>query len=275
MPKTVLITGASSGIGHSTAEKLLKKGYTVYGAARTESQLKYLSEYENGNYIIMDITNQKDRKNVIKEILKTEESIDILINNAGYGSFGAIEDVPIEEAKRQFEVNLFGLTELTKLVIPEMRKNNYGKIINISSIAGKVWTPFGGWYHASKFALEGLSDCWRNELKDFSIDVILIEPGAVKSNWSDKAAKNLLNHSAKGFYKNKVNKVAKKYKNLYGKKGIAVKADKVADKIVKAIESNMPKSRYAVPNHAKLVLFLRWLLPDKIYDYFTNKIFDN
>jgi len=160
--KIVLITGASSGIGRSTAKKFLEKDYIVYGAARTEAKLQYLNNYENGHYILMDITEAKMRENCINEIIGREGRIDILINNAGYGAYGAVEEVPLDEVKRQFEVNLFGLSELTKLVIPKMRENKMGKIINISSIAGKIWTPLGGWYHASKFALEVLSDCLRN-----------------------------------------------------------------------------------------------------------------
>ena len=271
--KVVLITGASSGIGRSTAEKFLNKGYTVYGAARSEDKLKYLSNYEKGSYILMDITKAEMRKNCVQQILETEGKIDILINNAGYGSFGAVEEVPVDEVKRQFEVNLFGLSELTKLVIPEMRKNSFGKIINISSIAGKVWTPLGGWYHASKFALEGLSDCLRNELKDFGIDVVLIEPGAVKSNWAEITAENLLEVSGNGPYQEQAQRSAKKYKEMYGKDGIAVEAEKVAEVIMKAAEKKNPKTRYAVPAHAKAMLFFRWLLPDKLYDYITRKFF--
>ena len=198
--KIVLITGASSGIGRSTAKKFLEKDYIVYGAARTEAKLQYLNNYENGHYILMDITEAKMRENCINEIISREGRIDILINNAGYGAYGAVEEVPLEEVKRQFEVNLFGLSELTKLVIPKMRENKMGKIINISSIAGKIWTPLGGWYHASKFALEGLSDCLRNELREFGIDVILIEPGAIETNWAQTAGENLIKTSGNGIY---------------------------------------------------------------------------
>lgn len=271
--KVVLITGASSGIGRATAKKLLEQGYLVYGAARTEKDLKYLESYENGNYILMDITKKEMRKNCVDQILAKENKIDILINNAGYGAYGAVEEVAIEEVKKQFEVNLFGLSELTKLVIPTMRKNNSGKIVNISSIAGKTWTPLGGWYHASKFALEGLSDCLRNELKEFGIDVILIEPGAIETKWADKAGKNLIESSGQGVYKKQAKRKAAKYKEMYGQSSLIAKPEVVAAKIIKVLASSKPKARYAVPFHAKLILFFRWLLPDRIYDYFTNKFF--
>ncbi|MFW5988491.1 MAG: SDR family NAD(P)-dependent oxidoreductase, partial [bacterium] len=124
--KVVLITGASSGIGRSTAEKFLDKGYKVYGAARTEADLKYLNQYQNGSYILMDITKAEMREKCVEQILTEEEKIDILVNNAGYGAFGAVEEVSLEEVKNQFEVNVFGLSELTKLVIPVMRENHSG-----------------------------------------------------------------------------------------------------------------------------------------------------
>jgi short-subunit dehydrogenase len=271
--KVVLITGASSGIGRAAAEKFLKQGYTVYGAARTESDLKYLNNYPDGHYQIMDITEANEREACVKKILKKENKIDILVNNAGYGAYGAVEEVPLEEVKRQFEVNLFGLSELTKLVIPGMRENNSGKIINISSIAGKIWTPLGGWYHASKFALEGLSNCLRNELREFGIDVILIEPGAIETNWADTAGKNLMKNSGEGVYQKQAQKKAAKYEEMYGEGGMAVGPEVVAESILKAAESSHPKARYAVPTHAKLIIFFRWLLSDSIYDYFTNKFF--
>lgn len=271
--KVVLITGASSGIGRATAVKFLEEGYIVYGAARTEADLKYLSDYPNGHYILMDITEAEMRESCVNQILKNEGRIDILVNNAGYGAYGAVEEVPLQEVKKQFEVNLFGLSELTKLVIPEMRKNGSGRIINISSVAGKIWTPLGGWYHASKFALEGLTDCLRNELRGFGIDVILIEPGAIETNWAQTAGDNLIKTSGEGIYQKQAERKAAKYKKMYGEGGMAAGPEVVASSIFRAAETANPKARYAVPTHAKLILFFRWLLPDSIYDFFTNKFF--
>jgi short-subunit dehydrogenase len=271
--KVVLITGASGGIGRAISEKILKNsGYKVYGVSRNEKKLKYLSERENGNYKILDITDGKNIRKCVAEILEAEETIDILINNAGYGLLGAVEDIDLSEAKKQFEVNLFGLAELSKLVIPEMRKKGSGKIINISSIAGKTWIPFGGWYNASKFAVEGLSNAMRNELKDFGIDVVIIEPGAIKTNWADIAAENLLDKSGQGIYKEKAEKQAKKFNEMYSDKGLAVESSYVADVVFKAVESSRPKSRYAVPFHAKALLFFNRILPDKIMDLLINKV---
>ncbi|MGL5066248.1 MAG: oxidoreductase [Sarcina sp.] len=180
MKKVALITGASSGIGFDTAIELQKKGYIIYGAARRVDRLETLKK--NGiNVIALDVTNEESMVKCVETILAKEGRIDVLVNNAGYGSFGAIEDVSMEEARRQVEVNVFGLARMTQLVLPSMRANKYGKIVNISSMAGKMHTPFGGWYHATKFAVEGFSDCLRMEVAEFGIDVILVEPGGIKT----------------------------------------------------------------------------------------------
>ena len=164
--KTALVTGASSGIGESTVELLLSAGATVYAAARRVEKMSDL-EKAGAHLIKMDVTDEASMVAGINSILEKEGSIDILVNNAGYGSYGAIEDVPIDEARRQFEVNIFGLARLTQLVLPGMRQNRYGKIVNISSMGGKIYTSFGGWYHATKHALEGFSDCLRLETEPF------------------------------------------------------------------------------------------------------------
>ncbi|MGL5617202.1 MAG: SDR family NAD(P)-dependent oxidoreductase [Sarcina sp.] len=172
--KVALITGASSGIGWETAIELKNKGYIVYGAARRVEKMKDLKNY-GINIIELDVTNEQCMCNAVETIKKTEGSIDILVNNAGYGSYGAVEDVPMEEARRQIEVNIFGLARMTQLVVPMMRKNKFGKIVNISSMGGKVSTPFGAWYHATKYEVEGFLDCLRMELKPFGIDVIIFK----------------------------------------------------------------------------------------------------
>ena len=203
MRKVVLITGASSGIGKETAKLLADGGFIVYGTARRLSKMQDLKK--GGVKILkMDVTDDYSMVKGVNEILKKEKRIDVLINNAGYGSFGALEDVPISEAKNQFEVNIFGMARLIQLVLPHMRKQNSGKIINISSMGGKFGEPHGSWYHSTKFAVEGLSDSLRMELKPFNIDVVIVEPGAVKTEWNKIAGENLEKTSGNGAYKNLV-----------------------------------------------------------------------
>lgn len=211
--KVILLTGASSGIGYESAEVLAKQGHKVYGAARRIEKIKEL-ESQGIIPIKMDITDADSIKDAVKTIIEAEGRIDVLINNAGYGSYGAVEDVSIKEAKKQFEVNIFGLARLTQLVLPYMRKQKCGRIINISSMAGRVATYMGAWYHATKYALEGLSDSLRMEVKDFGIDVVLIEPGAIKTDWGFIAAEHLEESSKGGAYEDSAKKAASGMKKL-------------------------------------------------------------
>lgn len=179
--KVILITGASSGIGRETAIYLAKNNYKVYGVARRVDKLEELNKL-GIQTIAMDVTDEASIKNTIDTIIQKEGKIDVLVNNAGYGEYGAFEDVSIENAKYQMEVNVFGLARITQLVLPYMRQQKSGSIINVSSVGGKVSNPMGSWYHASKFAVEALSDSLRLEVKPFGINVVVIEPGGIKAN---------------------------------------------------------------------------------------------
>lgn len=264
MKKVALITGASSGMGLSTASQLLKEGYTVYGAARRIEKMKSL-ESQGMGVVALDLTQEESIKNAVDHIIEKEGKIDILINNAGYGSYGSVEDVSIEEAKRQFEVNIFGLARLTQLIIPHMRKNNYGRIVNISSMGGKVYTPLGAWYHATKHALEGWSDCLRIELKDFGIDVVVVEPGGIKTEWGPIAADNLMKTSANGAYSILAQKLAANMKDLYTGNQLT-EVDVLGKTIAKAATAKKPKTRYAKGYMAKPALFMRRWLSDRAFD---------
>src|SRR5882757_6280672 len=193
--KVALVTGASSGIGMATAGALHDRGYTVYAAARRVDRMNDLAD-RGVRTLAMDVTDDESMTSGIKRIIAETGRIDVLVNNAGYGSYGALEDVPQEEARRQFDVNVFGLARLTQLALPHMRAQRGGRIVNVSSIGGKIYTPLGGWYHATKFAVEGLSDSLRVELKPFGINVILIEPGSIRTEWGGIAAEGLLATSA-------------------------------------------------------------------------------
>lgn len=267
--KIVLITGASSGIGKASALLFLTKGYTVYATAPTIIAIIDL-EVAGAKILQLDITDAENCRQVVNLIYKESERIDILVNNAGFGLYGAIEDVPITDARQQFEVNLFGLMQLTQMIIPKMRVNCEGRIINISSILGRITLPMGGWYHASKYALEGISDCLRQELRSFGVKVILINPGAIKSEWANIALSKAIEYSNNTAYAT----MTKQLENLLLKsRKIQGKAEKVAKVIVNASESRNPRIRYIVPTHAKLICFLSKLINESSFDYFKRRLF--
>jgi short-subunit dehydrogenase len=262
----VLITGASTGMGKATAELLLKEGYIVYGAARRVEKMNDLKA-KGMKVLAMDVTNDTSMVDGLNEIIKVQGRIDILFNNAGYGSYGAVEDVSIEEAKRQFEVNLFGLSRLTQLVLPHMRKQKSGKIINNSSIGGKIYTPMGAWYHASKFALEAFSDCLRLEVSQFGIDVVVIEPGSIASEWRGIMLAQLEQTSGHTAYANMSHALTKMIRNRKGSSS----PDVIAQTVLKVIRAKKPKTRYAVGKSAKPYIFLRRILSDKLFDRILYK----
>ncbi|MBL7682194.1 MAG: oxidoreductase [Flavipsychrobacter sp.] len=261
--QVVLITGASSGIGKETARLLSQRGYKVYGAARRTNKMKELEQF-GVKLLEMDVTDDESMTAGITSIIKNEGRIDVLVNNAGYGSYGALEDVPISEAKYQFEVNIFGLARLTQLVLPYMRQQHSGRIINISSIGGRIGEPHGAWYHATKFAVEGLSDSLRMELKEFGIDVVVIQPGAIKTEWAGIAREKMLQTSGNTAYSDLTQKHASMFEKADGKMG----SDPVviARTIEKAVTASKPKTRYAAGSGAKPILIARSILSDRMFD---------
>ncbi len=269
MNKTALITGASSGIGAMTARELVKNGYTVYAAARRIDKMKEL-EKERIKPVFLDLTDEDSMIQCVQSILDEAGKIDILVNNAGYGSYGAIEDVPMEEAKRQFEVNLFGMARLIQLVTPSMRENHFGKIVNVSSMGGKIWTKFGGWYHATKFAVEGFSDCLRMELAPFGIDVIVVEPGGIKTDWGIIAAEHLKESAKGGAYERYANEAADgMIKNYSG--NMLAKPELIAKTIRKAVMKKRPRTRYLVGFMAKPMVWTQKIFGDRVYDWVIRK----
>jgi NAD(P)-dependent dehydrogenase (short-subunit alcohol dehydrogenase family) len=262
--KTALVTGASSGIGEATALQLAELGYTVYAGARRVDRMSDLAARGIRTKSV-DVTEDGSMVALVETIIADTGRIDALINNAGYGMYGALEDVPIEEARRQFEVNVFGLARLTQLVLPHMRAQRDGYIVNISSMGGKIWEPLGSWYHASKFAVEGLSDSLRVEVAEFGIKVVIIEPGTIRSEWADIAAAQLEATSANTPYARQAKLVAaglRAAERLF----IAAGPEVVAEVIGKAVQDPRPRTRYAAGGGARAFLLAERILPDRGFD---------
>ena len=264
MSKTALVTGASSGIGEETARTLHKLGYTVYAAARRTDRLKQLTNV-GIHALTMDVTDDESMTSGIEKIIAETGRIDVLVNNAGYGSYGAIEDVTLDEARRQFEVNVFGLGRLTQLVLPHMRAQRSGTIINISSMGGRLTTPLGGWYHATKHAVEALSDALRMETAPFGIDVVVIEPGGIRTEWSGIAADHLEETAEGSAYASQIKAVANSMRSESTNKRQSPPSV-IADTVEKIVTARKPRTRYVVGFAAKPLVTLRRLLPDRAFD---------
>jgi len=262
--KVVLVTGASSGIGKSTALQLISEGHKVYGAARRVEKMKELEE-AGGKALEMDVTSEEQMKNAVAQIIEENGHIDVLVNNAGYAIYGAVEDTTIDDARRQFEVNIFGLARMTQLVLPYMRKRKSGTIINISSMGGKMYTPLGAWYHGTKHALEGWSDCLRLELKQFNIDVVIVEPGIITTEFGEVLSDPLMERSGEGPYSKLANAVSASTKQSY-EKGGGSSPQVIANVISKAITTKNPKTRYVAGKLAKPLMFIRKYFGDRIFD---------
>ena len=260
--KVALVTGASSGIGAATARRLRAAGYLVYAGARRVERMQQLAE-AGIRVRPLDVTNDSSMTGVIDEIVADGGRIDVLINNAGYGSYGSVEDVPLAEARYQLEVNLVGMARLTQLVLPHMRAAGTGKIVNVSSMGGHFGEPLGAWYHASKFAVEGFSDSLRLELHEFGIDVIVIEPGAIRTEWGGGAVESAERFSGNSVYGPQVRAMRALYSRAERR---GSQPEIVADVILKAITADRPRARYAVPFTAKAIIAAMNLVPDRLMD---------
>lgn len=266
--KVALVTGASSGIGESTALKLKELGYAVYGAARRVDRMRSLTKSDI-RVLAMDVTDDASMQAGIDRIVAETGRIDVLVNNAGYGSYGAVEDVPMAEARAQFEVNVFGAVRLIQLVLPHMRAQRSGTIVNITSMGGKIHTPLGAWYHGTKFALEAISDCLRMEVAPFGIDVVVIEPGGIKTEWAGIATHKLRETSGHGAYAAQARAMAQ---SMVGEASVKRQSPPqlIADTIAKAAAASMPKTRYAVGFGARPMIFMRGILSDRAFDGFMR-----
>lgn len=274
MKKSILITGCSSGIGLAAAKILHEKGYQVFATARKPADLATLSAL-GVQSISLDLTDSNSIQQAVKEVLaKTGGTLDALFNNAGYIEVGAVEDLSRDQIRQQFETNVFGTVELTNLVIPVMRKQGHGRIIQNTSILGIVAMPYRGAYNASKFALEGFTHTLRQELSGTGIFVAIIAPGPIESSLRNKALahyqKDLKQKSS--VHRKAYESMEKEFFLSSGKKNFAASADQVIKKLLLALESTHPKVHYYVPFSAQVFAWLRRLLPEKLLDAIMIKI---
>jgi NAD(P)-dependent dehydrogenase (short-subunit alcohol dehydrogenase family) len=274
--KAVLITGCSSGIGRATAERLAGAGWTVYATARRADALSGLAA-KGCKALPLDVEDEASMRHAVDTIEREEGAVGVLINNAGYSQSGAIESVSMDKVRRQFETNVFGLVRLTQLVLPRMRAQRWGKILNISSMGGRFTFPGGGFYHATKHALEAISDALRFEVRGFGVDVVVIQPGLIRSDFGSAAVSNMRGVPKEdGPYADFHSMVARATKEVYEKGPLAMLGgdpDAVAKVIQRAITASRPKTRYTVTASAKMLLAQRRLMSDGVWDAFLRTQF--
>ncbi|MEA2435168.1 MAG: hypothetical protein QOG54_2625 [Actinomycetota bacterium] len=264
----ILITGTSSGIGRAIAERLGSKGWNVYASARKLGSIGELKG-KGCKLVALDVTDSDSIESAVASIESSDGAIGALVNNAGYGLHGAVETTPIDEARKQFDTNFFGLAELTNRVLPKMREAGRGRIVNMSSMGGRFTFPGGGYYHASKHALEAYSDALRYELRPFGIDVVIVEPGLIKTKFGDVAV-NSVNHDPDpsdpySLYNQGVMKLIDgAYNGLMGKAGASPAY--VARTIERILTTNHPGTRYVTPFATRGMMVLRRVLPDRGWD---------
>jgi NAD(P)-dependent dehydrogenase (short-subunit alcohol dehydrogenase family) len=262
--KAVLITGCSSGIGYATAELLADRGWNVYATARNPDVVSVL-EAKGAKLLPLDVTDEESMTNAVQTVTQQEGAVGILINNAGYSQNGAVESVPMDKVRSQFETNVFGLIRMCQLVLPGMRAQKWGKIVNLSSMGGRLTFPGGGLYHASKYAVEALSDAMRYEVASFGVDVILIEPGLITTNFEATSVKGVPQEGPYAEFNRDVAKATENaYKGPLSKLGGGPEA--VAKTIMGALEAKRPKARYPVTPSARLMIGQRRLTPDRVWD---------
>ncbi|PUA82606.1 oxidoreductase [Nocardioides currus] len=263
MSRIALVTGASSGIGEATAKALAADGFTVYAGARRVDRMQPLADL-GIRPVALDVTDEASMTSVVEQIMSEAGPIDVLVNNAGYGSYGALEDVPMSEARRQIEVNLFGLARMTQLVLPGMRAAGTGYVVNISSIGGTFGEALGSWYHASKYAVEGLTDSLALEVAPFGIRAVTVQPGAISTEWAGIAEQQATEMSSASAYagqvENRLKKISAERLDRLGSPPSVV-----ADRIVKIVNTKRPRLRYAVGGGAPALVAARRVVPERVF----------
>lgn len=270
MNDPILITGCSTGIGRAVALALLDRGHTVYATARRVDTLADL-EAKGARILPLDITNEKSMAAAVRAIETEYGAVGTLINNAGFAKYGAFENVPLDEARRQLETNVFGLARMTQLVLPAMREAGRGRIINVSSMGGRVTFPFGTWYHVSKHSVEALSDTLRQEVRGFGIDVVIMEPGGVRTSFEGTMDAEYISES-EGPYAT-LEKAGRWYFRAVYASRLTVTPEKAARSFVKAVEEKHPRHRYLSTTVGKFSVHLRRLGGSRLWDAIVRQQF--
>jgi NAD(P)-dependent dehydrogenase (short-subunit alcohol dehydrogenase family) len=273
-PGAVLITGCSTGIGRATAERLAQHGHRVWATARHVDAIADL-ESAGCRLLALDVTDEASMRAAVETVVREDGAVGALVNNAGYSQSGAIESVPMEDVRRQFETNVFGLVRMCQLVLPSMRERGAGRIVNVSSMGGKLVFPGGGLYHATKFAVEALSDALRFEVAGFGVQVVVIEPGAIRTNF-DQAAVGALPADGGGAYTSFNAAVGAATKQAYEAgpmKLLGAGPEAVARTIERALIARRPRTRYRVTPSAHLLMRQRALMSDRMWDRFVGTQF--
>jgi len=263
--KTALVTGASSGMGKEIAKRLIRDGFQVFAAARRIEKMGDLAKL-GVIPLRMDMSREEEITGAVETILSRAGAVDVLVNNAGFGLYGSVEDIRMDEARYQFEVNVFGAARLTQLLLPAMRRKRGGTVVNITSMGGKIYTPLGAWYHATKHALEGWSDCLRLELAPFGIRVVIVEPGLIETAFGDVVADGLLKRSGSGAYADLTQAVVKSTKSAYGQRR-GTDPGVIADVVSRAVRARQPRTRYVAGKYAKPMIGMRSWLGDRLFDW--------
>lgn len=271
----VLVTGCSTGIGRATATLLVKAGHTVYATARRPETLRDLED-AGARILELDVTSEGSMRAAVDHIEAQHGQVGTLVNNAGYGEYGTIEETDLDNVRKMFETNVIGLARMTQLVLPAMRCAHAGRIVNIGSMGGRFAFPVGGYYHATKYAVEALTDSLRNEVRGFGIAVVLIEPGPIRTSFEETITGSLT-HGASGNgsspYAGLVQSVSAANANAYSSKVIAAPPEKVARTILKAIETDHPRSRYVITPTARALIALRTFGGDHVWDAMVRRQF--
>jgi NAD(P)-dependent dehydrogenase (short-subunit alcohol dehydrogenase family) len=273
--KAVLITGCSSGIGRATAERLAGAGMIVYATARRLESIADL-ERRGCRLLACDVTDEASMAAAVRAVEDAEGAVGALVNNAGYSQSGAIESVAMEQVRRQFETNVFGVIRMSQLALPAMRRQGWGRIVNLSSMGGRLTFPGGGLYHATKYSLEALSDALRFEVRGFGVDVAVIEPGLIKTGFGDAAVGSMDGEEGDSgpyaaFNRAVAEGTAGAYEGPTARLGGGPEA--VAAAIEKAITKRRPRTRYPVTPSAWILMTQRRLLPDRAWDKFVGTQF--